>query len=390
MGREGRGALNGQIILQWLTPCLLLGFGGGFVVLWLQDRARRAAALFAVSYGAGGLAFAVELLAINNDVVSLSRLAEDSLYVASALFFGLGHAARRGIAPSHLLFGLAVVAALATNVWFSTVDPDMGRRTLALSLATAALMGLGLLSGWGRRWTDRLVFATAILLVGAILGNAFVNAPTLSGTTAAIYETTLFSAVLNLAVSVLGATMAMTLLMEHALGLIGDLRRESVEDALTGLLNRRGFEAQAESLVGAVPGRGVLIVADLDRFKTINDTFGHAAGDRVIRALAETLRAGLPGATIGRLGGEEFCAVLPLADVATGRMLAEGVRLGLTQTAHAVLPERNVTASFGLAPFTCDFAATFALADAALYAAKAGGRDRVMCHYPQDEATKVA
>src|SRR5690606_23871934 len=92
------------------------------------------------------------------------------------------------------------------------------------------------------------------------------------------------------------------------------LARRVAEDDLTGLLNRRAFFDAADRLAHQLDARSApaaTMLIDADRFKAINDTFGHAAGDMVLRDLAEDLRAGLrDGDLVGRLGGEEFCVFL--------------------------------------------------------------------------------
>ncbi|GJD47501.1 hypothetical protein OPKNFCMD_0209 [Methylobacterium crusticola] len=156
-------------------------------------------------------------------------------------------------------------------------------------------------------------------------------------------------------------------------------------DSLTGLLNRRGFTAPAEEAFAQVRSarRGVaVLVADIDHFKRVNDVHGHAAGDAVIRSvgnlLAETLRA---TDTVARFGGEEF--VVLLRGLGAEEAAAVAGRLCAAVRAAATLdgPHRiAVTISIGVAvagPEDADIQAVIARADAALYAAKARGRDGI-------------
>ncbi len=95
--------------------------------------------------------------------------------------------------------------------------------------------------------------------------------------------------------------------------MIDDLRREGEIDGLTGVLNRRGFENRASSLIAEARHTPCSLVAcDLDRFKEINDRHGHAAGDQVLRAFGDFLRAAARASDLaGRIGGEEFAIMLP-------------------------------------------------------------------------------
>ncbi|MET8147196.1 diguanylate cyclase domain-containing protein [Actinoplanes sp. NPDC049668] len=142
----------------------------------------------------------------------------------------------------------------------------------------------------------------------------------------------------------------------------------SQTDALTGLLNRRGIDDRIAGRLRAGRPMG-LVLFDLDGFKTLNDTAGHAAGDELLGWVATTLTANVPsGSVVGRLGGDEFVALIPGAEVK-----AEAERL------RAALASRTA-ASIGAAEWNtdgADFATLYAHADAALYAektARRGGR----------------
>ena len=156
-------------------------------------------------------------------------------------------------------------------------------------------------------------------------------------------------------------------------------------DPLTGLLNRKAFEdnlaaAVAEAAAGQV--RHALLYIDLDRFKIINDTAGHAAGDILLKAVAGVLRAAVPpAATVGRIGGDEFAVLLRSCDLdraaAVGRQLVERVAAERLQLGGRVY---DVGASVGIAAVEgphATLAAAMACADSACYAAKTGGRNRV-------------
>jgi len=167
---------------------------------------------------------------------------------------------------------------------------------------------------------------------------------------------------------------------------VRQLRREVTLDPLTELHNRRHLEhvLKREISFAQREGHSVgTILVDLDRFKQLNDTFGHAAGDAALRAVGEFLRSRLRAYDIAcRYGGDEIVVVVPGADLAAVRSLAEQLRAGIEQLViGGPGPEvPRLTASLGVAVFPDHGATPDALlhaADTALYRAKAEGRNRV-------------
>jgi diguanylate cyclase (GGDEF)-like protein len=135
------------------------------------------------------------------------------------------------------------------------------------------------------------------------------------------------------------------------------------------------------------------LLLDIDHFKRINDTFGHATGDRVLQLVAQQLRNALrPGEFFGRVGGEEFLVVLPTADLRSAHQRAESLRTQVSAIdISTVAPELSrLTASIGVAISRPGDSTRTILqrADAALYRAKASGRDRVLGESPT-EPTKI-
>jgi diguanylate cyclase (GGDEF)-like protein len=160
-------------------------------------------------------------------------------------------------------------------------------------------------------------------------------------------------------------------------------RRRSTLDPLTGLLNRNALEQRLTELEGTpcddARGRShALLLCDLDHFKRVNDQLGHAAGDAVLQDVADTMRAALrAGDSIYRIGGEEILVVLPGASEQDAVGVAERLRNAVRKRRPAGV---GVTISIGAAvtkPSVVNTDDLVARADAALYSAKAGGRDRV-------------
>jgi diguanylate cyclase (GGDEF)-like protein len=154
-------------------------------------------------------------------------------------------------------------------------------------------------------------------------------------------------------------------------------------DRLTGLANRRKFDelvGQAEPPRG--PRAGALVYSDLDRFKLLNDTLGHPAGDAALVHFARIIQSQIRGGDLAaRIGGEEFAVWLPKADLETGFRIAERIRIRLGTTPWDWNGRQwPLSASFGVAacPETGPtLKALPAQADAALYVAKNSGRNRV-------------
>ncbi|MGX7704628.1 diguanylate cyclase [Methylobacterium sp. Gmos1] len=205
-----------------------------------------------------------------------------------------------------------------------------------------------------------------------------------------LYINAILSARLGIALVALGP-MAVAIVNGVRNDLLHRLDHLARHDHLTGVLRRGAFLERAGAVLAELAATGkpaAVVMIDVDHFKQVNDRFGHAGGDRVLAAVAGALRDGLPGdAILGRLGGEEFAALLPGAGTGEAGAAAERLRrrvaaLSLPEPIEAGgPPPAGVTASFGLS--ACDagrpqpLERLLARADAALYAAKAAGRNRV-------------
>lgn len=164
-----------------------------------------------------------------------------------------------------------------------------------------------------------------------------------------------------------------------------ELRSMMVKDSMTGLYNHTATKQLLSNEITRAERNDSLVslaAIDIDFFKKVNDTYGHAVGDRVIKSLARLLRQRLRGADIiGRMGGEEFAAVLPAAGIDEAETIFNQIRQAFADIVFRTVDKKfSVTFSCGLAeyPQINHVAALSDAADKALYAAKTGGRNRVV------------
>ena len=177
-------------------------------------------------------------------------------------------------------------------------------------------------------------------------------------------------------------TVVVLVLREQVLELVMRLRMLASHDSLTGALNRGAFEQRLDAELARAQRTGTtlaLVVFDVDHFKSINDRFGHAAGDDALREIGGAVCGGMRRSDVfGRLGGEEFALLLPDTEMAGAAVVADKLRRSLAERAVA---GAALTVSFGVAEVRGGDAAArevFVEADRALYAAKRQGRDRVV------------
>ncbi|SHG04350.1 diguanylate cyclase (GGDEF) domain-containing protein [Kaistia soli DSM 19436] len=152
-------------------------------------------------------------------------------------------------------------------------------------------------------------------------------------------------------------------------------------DTLTGIANRRALEEWMQRR-DAQPSdhRVALVLFDIDHFKAINDRHGHLIGDEVLVSTAQLIRSQMRAHDlVGRWGGEEFLVIIDNADAAVATRLADRVRRLVRVAAHPVAGSVTLSAGLAVCEPAQSIAAIFRAADSALYAAKSGGRNRVVC-----------
>lgn len=344
------------------------------------------------AHGAWWLALGCSMGIVNAGLEFLLRQQSNPLPVSigiflvylSALSFVLIGIARhyRAEPPWIAMTAVWVVAILMVPIVFSMTYGSLPRSILYQFpyFAMQGLFGVAIWRSGRRQALDLLLIvlqaAAAIFymlkpMFALMVGAARSPQEYMSSTYAAISQSG--------SVVVLVAT-GLVLLLVMMRDTTAEMVARSETDPLSSVFNRRGFEHHAQAAL-ARDDDVVLIAADLDHFKQINDNFGHAAGDGVIARFAAMLIETAPaGAIVGRVGGEEFAVLLPAAHLSDGRLYAEAIRAAFSAIEGADLGiDSRVSASFGVAQRMPpeSLSDLHQRADTALYRAKAGGRNQV-------------
>lgn len=367
-----------------LTPLLLLLLGGGQLCLWRMWRDHRELAWLGAGLMGVGLGVLLQLT-WRPFSLPLFVLGFSSCYVVG--FACIGQAlAQRLCVPLRHQWALALIAlGLSLQAWFSMVHPDMEIRLYIIN--TVALSFLLLPLWHWHRMRIRNMFDEAVrwVTVGFIASMAFrlvVLLPLAHVNQSENYNQSWLWLGMHVLGTVSGMLIAAAMFFAVLWDVLGKMQVDRQLDPLTKILNRRGFEEQTKQKMAATrPTTWALLVCDLDHFKSVNDTWGHVAGDRVLHIVADILQKQVrAGDLVARFGGEEFVVLLE-GDAQTALRVAERIRQQVAQCPMPELKGGHVTVSIGGA-FLAELseqgiASAFTQADAMLYVAKRSGRDRV-------------
>jgi len=304
-----------------------------------------------------------------------------SLQYAAALGV-IGLARHYRLSPPWRTMIAFALGVLVSNILILDLPRDSALRHVLYQLPYFIVHLLGVITIL--RFPRRQALDNALVSLFALSAVQFLLKPILavnmgSGTTAQGYIGTTYAAISQSVGSMLLIATGLLLLLIILRDVLAEITAHSETDTLSGLLNRRGFEARAEQLMAGTAPCAV-VVADLDHFKSINDTFGHANGDGVIAAFARIMAQHGTATTIfGRIGGEEFVALLPGADAERAQLYAEAVRQSFARLELGAIGNRKLSASLGIAEREMgeSLADLLRRADTALYEAKKAGRNRV-------------
>lgn len=372
--------------LFFVSTCVTALLGIFLLALWLQDRSVRALGYWASAYLIGGFAIALWVLSPNILPAAGSDLASALLFTCCGMIWS-GARKFHGREPS---VGFAIAGAV---VWLvATRMPELMQwENARVVISSLIITSYAVLTAFELRRERRKpkggAAAKARALTIPVLHGVIFLSPILTTTlftnAAPIAANGFFPlfALLTLLYVVGTAFIVVVMAKEHS-ALVH--KTAAMTDHLTGLFNRRGFLEAAEKLIESQRKSGqpvTIMMFDLDHFKSINDRFGHEVGDEALQAFAATASTNMrQHDVVGRLGGEEFAAILP-GGIETAQLVAERVRAafetrGVEISGHAM----NATVSIGISESLADVAqitTMLARADRALYAAKAKGRNRV-------------
>lgn len=385
-----------DLFISLLNPVLSVVLSMAFFVLWSFRRENRYVLQLCICYLAVAVGFTVRSFDLGLGE-AVSKVVSNLLFFGALLLFVAAVTARQGVRVPWAASLACTAAGMGGFLWFFFAQPYFPGRVFSINYGLGALCIVAMLRlRLANRHSviDRMIVLVAGLraadffirpLLVALLSEADVARPP--------YMTSPYWLTTSLSVMVFSLLIALTLLTAVALDTIKELQAESETDPLSKLLNRRGFEQKAVTILERSARSGTpvtLVLADLDHFKSVNDRFGHAVGDQVIVDFATRLQAAGSRAVVGRIGGEEFAVLMSSTDLVAGRLFAETVREAFcSETVDGVPPGVRLTASFGVAGRFGgeELAPLMQRADEALYKAKQNGRDSVRLSFQRQPMT---
>lgn len=360
-----------------------------FMAIAVYDPRRVAARWFAACYGMGlvyiGTEFSIPMFENTRPILTANFAA----FLATLVLMNIGLAKRYEIAPpwrSMLVFLAAATAAVYVTQGLER-DSLLRMMTFQTPYAIAQAVGAAIVLR-SRQKLSQFDYALAGVLLASAL--QFFSKPYLalavggSGSDPHEYLQSTYAMISQALGTVFALSIALMMLVILVRDILIDATEKSETDALSGLLNRGGFQRRAALALRDAARQGLpvtLVISDLDHFKSINDNYGHASGDHVIEAFSRFVHESTSAHHIaGRIGGEEFAIILPGAHLGAARLFAEGARSAFSGLPIDGLPSHlRFTASFGVAELISGEGIDQLMrrADAALYEAKKDGRDCV-------------
>ena len=377
------------MVFQLLTLGISITFALCFLAIYLYETSKKAPAILSIAYTCGSISLVIGYFRYSFEPAH-ATIITNILYTATMFLTTTGIAVHfKNKLPILLMTTIVVLHAVVLN-YYLFWQPDITVRTVASNLSAAGLIACSLfvIPRESKLLIDRIMLWVVIAIsIQFVLRSMFLMYVTIYQNyvlTDANYEQSIITTSLYFSISIFSVILAVTACIAFGMDAISDIKKIANSDVLSGLLNRRGFEVEARREIADAHNKGLpvtMIVSDLDKFKSINDTYGHIVGDTVIQEYGNLLKSSLrTGDISGRMGGEEFCILLHAADIHLGRLFAENIRRRIEDKLFETEEETfSLTASFGVAELreNENYNTLFARADEELYNAKNSGRNQV-------------
>lgn len=377
--------MGGDQLITILSPTIGVIFTLFLLPLWANNRSRSYILYFIGAFVLYTLATSAQLLLVPGDT-GRSAPITSILYLTCLTLLAEGCLRRHDRTLNHPLVAAIWAATLIGTCYYYYIDKNLIARIYILSAGSGLLLATAayrLHPSRKTRFIDKVVFSIFVLISAQV----FIR-PLLTGSPGDVsidpeaFRTSPFWQALHFSLVVSGIVMGLTLLSAIVIEMIDDLKQQSVMDVLTSVYNRRGFDENASRIIASGSTSPIcLAICDIDHFKSINDTYGHPRGDRVLRDLANLLRAHVgKDDLVGRIGGEEFAVLLTGSTLRDAYHFSERVRTLFEASGIASFRGiQTTTASFGIAEHIPGetLQQLMSRADSRLYTAKKAGRNRI-------------
>ncbi|OYR19901.1 GGDEF domain-containing protein [Brucella thiophenivorans] len=368
--------------MLYVLPAVLILFSLAFVIVGAIDELRRHLLWCAICFLCIGVAMLAQLVDIPADD-GINTLLTTAIYVVGTLAGGHGILRRSGRGLPFWFGIVSFVLIVGGILYFLYVQPNLIGRIYVVNFGLACMI---LAFVWYVRGlaygsiADKLILGMLFLVAVQFFPRTLLTAHSIIGDDTAVdfaftpfWQWTVFST------AVAGVIAGLVLFAAAGVDRFSELAHERDSDPLTGLLNRRGLETQLNAMERG-HFSGWVVACDIDYFKTINDIYGHATGDAVLKEFADILRSYSTDRHLtARIGGEEFVICLDDMPTDAAFALVENIRESVKKRAFSGLSNgMNITCSFGVVRLSHkgNFWEAMERADKVLYEAKKAGRDR--------------
>lgn len=376
---------NGANLYLIVNFLIAMSFAGVFFAVSQRSRSRAAARWIGAGFAVASMSVPAELIIAYTPLTKFGAILAFATVLAGLLLIRVGVGSLYEVSTRMA----ALIAFFVVCVFIDIANYEQARGTYFHSIpyqspfAIACLLSAAAIAASSyREAVDKwMMFIFSVTGVHFFL-KAYLAVAVGSGPKPTDYIASNYAVISQSLTAVLMVVTGLSLLAVLVLQIMADERANAEVDALSRLLNRRAFEKYAEETLRRTPlGPHSVVFCDIDHFKQVNDTHGHYVGDSVIREVGSLLSQSVPsGAIVGRLGGEEFGILLPKVQLDAAMLLAHTIRAAIAVHKVSGTPDTlSITASFGVSTFSehSQFPKSLRLADAALYDAKAAGRNCV-------------